>query len=395
MMSFFSQSPSSVKSVKTDEPFELELEGKIEGGLELCYEEWGPSNADKVVLLFPSFSMGSHARSTVADPTHGWYEAFVGGGGSKGIDTDVYRVICPANLGSPFGSTSPMSVDPGTGKPFGVSFPQITPADIARAARLLLRKLNIESLHCVVGGSLGGNITLSFLSLFPDLSSSGIAMCCTGRTSPLTVGLRHVQRQAIRTDPNYLNGDYWKHGVFPDRGMAVARQLAMMLYKSWEDFNVRHDWKAQAPYHFNSTATFDIERYLTYQGSKFRYDPNCYLLLSKCSDLTDLQFRGASSMGTAAQVGESFLDAVLRIRCNLLLIGASSDIVIPVSELRQIHDILNAAGRNSTLDVSNSVHGHDAFIIDADYFIPRIRKFLRTQNISHAARKGVAVKSKQ
>lgn len=379
--------------MKFEGPFPLELGGELQD-IEMCYEEWGQKSAKKVILLFPSFSMSSHARSTVEDPTAGWYEGFIGP--HKGIDTDMFRVICPANLGAPFGSTSPRSICGATGEVYGKSFPQITPTDMARAAHLLLsRGLNIPHLHSVIGGSLGGNLALAFASLFPSYSSSVIAMSCTGRTSPLSVGLRHIQRQAILSDPEFRDGDYLKHKTFPANGMAIARQLAMLVYKSWDAFNTKFDWKPHPPYHFTSAKTFDIESYLSYQGAKFSsdplnsYDPNCYLLLSKASDLTNLQFRGSHPMGTSAQVGESYLDAVRRIRARLLLFGVTSDIVIPISEQTEIYNILNASGASVQFDASNSIYGHDAFILDEDYFIPRIRAFLLSKESLHTTEQRV------
>ncbi len=171
-LSTFGRSAKAVRHVQLLDPLPLELGGALPGGVTVAYEEWGPRHSSKVqrpsvvppltshtraqvVLLFPSFSMSSHARSTSEDPKHGWFEGFVGP--HRAIDTDTYRVICPANLGAPFGTTSPLSIDPGacavdrraalplkggalrgvaaTGEPYGPSFPQITPADIARVAR--------------------------------------------------------------------------------------------------------------------------------------------------------------------------------------------------------------------------------------------------------------------
>ena len=377
----------SLKTAKFQGEFLLELGGSLQD-VEIVYEEWGPKRSDKVVLLFPSFSMSSHAKSTVEDPTAGWYEHFVGP--RKGIDTDVYRVICAANLGSPFGSTSPKSINPSTGKPYGKDFPQITPFDIARATQMLLAQhLEIPQLCSVIGGSLGGNLTLEFCSLFPDYSESAIAMCCTGKTSPLSVGLRHIQRAAITSDPEYCDGDYEIQNRFPHSGLSIARQLAMLVYKSWDAFNTRFDWEPRAPYGFKSAKTFDIESFLTYQGQKFSgdvktaYDPNCYLLLSKASDLTDLKFRGSTLFPeTAAQLNESYLDAVLRLKkTKLLLFGVTSDIVIPIGEQREIYSILRSVSSDTSnveFDVSSSIFGHDAFILDESYFIPKIRAFMKT-----------------
>lgn len=237
MTRFFSSFGS--KRVKLDGVFPLELGGSLHD-IELVYEEWGNINASDVVLLFPSFSMSSHAKSSSLDPTTGWYEGFIGR--RKAIDTEHFRVICIANLGSPFGSTSPISKDK-HGHVYGKNFPQITPFDMARAAHEMLQSIGVTKLHCVIGGSMGGILTLQFCSLFPSMAAQAIAMSCTGRTSPLSVGFRHIQRSAIRSDPNWHNGDYAKHGTFPHKGLSTARQLAMMVYKSFENHNTKFDWK--------------------------------------------------------------------------------------------------------------------------------------------------------
>jgi homoserine O-acetyltransferase len=153
----FGRSERSVKRARLEGPFELELGGCLPE-VEICWEEWGPSDAERAVLLFPSFSLSSHAKSTVEEPTAGWYEHFIGP--RKAIDTDRFRIVCPATLGAPFGSTSPLSADPASGRPYGKAFPQITPFDMVRAARQLLEQLRVPRLHSVIGGSLGGNLAL-------------------------------------------------------------------------------------------------------------------------------------------------------------------------------------------------------------------------------------------
>jgi len=250
------------KVKKIGRPFPLELGGTLPE-LEIVYEEWG--NAHKpVVLLLPSLSVGSHARSSVDDPTAGWWEAMVGP--DKGISTEKFRVICPAGLGSPFGTTSPLSNNPVTGEPYGYSFPQITPRDIARVNKILLDALNIHQLHALVGASLGGCVALSFASEFPDVAQNLCVISCTGKSTPGSVAFRHVQRQAILRDPNYCGGNYRRKGVYPSDGMAVARQLGMITYRTREEFNQRFGWDAEGPYHLGDSINFEVEKYLQNNG---------------------------------------------------------------------------------------------------------------------------------
>jgi len=206
---------SSIKSrtvVKLEEKFALELGGELPQ-LEITYEELG--KGDHIVIIFPSFSMGSHVCSSAADPTPGWWEGMVGP--NKAIDTNKFRVICASILGAPFGTTSPISIDPKTNKIYGPRFPTITTNDQARVHIKLLDYLGVKSVHAAIGSSLGGMQVLNFAAEMENKLDRFVALCCTGKSSPGTVALRRVQRLAIASDLEFKNGDYEKgKGHFRD-----------------------------------------------------------------------------------------------------------------------------------------------------------------------------------
>lgn len=183
-------------------------------------------------------------------------------------------------------------------------------------------------------------------------------------------------------DPNFHEGYYYKKGVLPHNGLATARQFAMLLYKSWETYNSKFNWSAKPPYDSHSNS-FAIQEYLTYNGDKFAvkencFDPNCYMLLSKCSDLTHLKFRGEKALGTAGKPGESYLDAITRIKATMLIMGITNDVIVPISEQRELYYILRAGeSYDVNFDESFSVYGHDAFLLDGEYFQPKIKRFLK------------------
>eukprot|EP01090_Pellita_catalonica_P018127 TRINITY_DN5721_c0_g1_i2.p1 TRINITY_DN5721_c0_g1~~TRINITY_DN5721_c0_g1_i2.p1 ORF type:complete len:391 (+),score=39.50 TRINITY_DN5721_c0_g1_i2:538-1710(+) len=330
--------------------------------VDIVWEEWGNPKNPRVVLVLPSLSVGSHARSSVNDPLPGWWEDMIGP--EKGIDTERFRVICPAGLGSPFGTTSPISQQSNS-KIYGRHFPNITPLDQARCHKLLLDHLGLTRLHAVVGSSLGGCTALSLCSAYPDLAQKLVAISCTGKSSPGTVALRAVQRAAVMADEDFMQGDYHLHGKLPMRGMKVARQMGMITYRSRAEFNQRFDWDPQQQ--DTGEYRFDVENYLEHKSKEFAaaYDPNCFLLMSRCGDSMDL-----------GRAFSSYAEGLISIQSEVCLIGVTNDMIIPLSEQQYMHNVLNAHKKNAQLHIVDSIYGHDAFMLDHAWFVPTIRKFL-------------------
>ena len=355
------------QTLRIEREFELVLGGVLPG-VEITYETWGdPSRADtQTVMIMPALSASCHAAATAEDPTPGWWDPMIGEGGY--VDTNRFFVVCASILGSPFGTTSPVSLDPATGRPFGRNFPQITPADQARVHALLLDHLGIERVHAVVGASLGGMQSLEFGAEFPERTGKIVSLSATGKTTPGTVALRRVGRLAIITDPDYKDGDYYP-GRGPVRGLAVAREIGTIAYRSREEFNKRFSWDPDGPLTPQSL-TFEVERYLAAQGNRFanRFDANCYLLLSRCMDLMDL---GAGQ--------RNYAEGVLRIKVPVFIAGVDHDVLIPLSEQRHLAHLLESHGVPVRYEELASIYGHDAFLKEYDWFGPRIKDFLESE----------------
>lgn len=286
-------------------------------------------------------------------------------GPGKAINSSYFRVICPSVLGSPYGATSPRTVNPLTGEMYKTTFPQLTPADMARCHAKLLDDIGIRSVHTVIGSSMGGIQALEFAAMFPDRLDRLIGIACTHQTTPGTVAFRRVQRRAILADPEFNGGNYTPE--VPLEGMKVARELGLTCYRSREEFDARFDWNPTGPMHFKE-ATFEVERYMEYQANKFArsFDPNCYLLLSKAMDLTNL---GRNALNLA--------EGTSRISCNTLIIGIKQDLLIPINEQRNLISILQSYGRNAKLVEVDSKYGHDAMFhgqMQLDMFSPLIRE---------------------
>ncbi|KAF4039169.1 alpha/beta hydrolase fold [Phytophthora infestans] len=351
------------------EEFRLELGGSLPE-ITIDWEQWGDCSlpGDRTILVLPSFSHSSHAASNRDDPRPGWWENMIGPG--KAINTSYFRVICPSVLGSPFGATSPLTTNPLTGEKYKASFPQLTPADMARCHAKILDDLGIDSVHTVIGASMGGIQALEFAAQFPDRLDRLVGLACTHQTTPGTVAFRRVQRRAILADPEYKDGNYTP-GV-PLEGMKVARELGMTCYRSREEFDARFDWNPTGRMHF-MTATFEVESYMDYQANKFArlYDPNCYLLLSKAMDLANL---GRNALNLA--------EGTSRISCDTLIIGIKQDLLIPIQEQRNLVNILQSYGHSAQLMEVDSKFGHDAMFngqMQRDVFSPLVREYVEEQ----------------
>jgi homoserine O-acetyltransferase len=344
--------------------FPLTLGGSLPE-IEIAYEEWGDPSAppSRTVVVMPALSASCHVRSQDKDQSPGWWEEMVGPG--LGIDTDRFRVLAASILGAPFGTTSPLSTDPRTGRPFGRDFPQITPSDQARCHGWFLDAIGVDRVHAVVGASLGGMQALQFGALFPDRLKHLVAISATGKTTPGTVALRRVGRLAIMNDPDFQEGRY-DESKPPAKGLAVARELGMICYRSRDEFNQRFAWEPEGSY-TSRALTFEVERYLNHHGERFSsmFDANCYLLLSRCMDLMDL---GAGF--------STYAEGVLRIACSALVIGVDRDMLIPPTEQQHLAHLLESHGRDVHFEILPSIYGHDAFLKEYDWFIPRLRAFL-------------------
>jgi len=351
-------------------PLRLYRGGVIEHPV-VAYECWGALNAarDNTVLLFTGLSPSAHAASSPADPKPGWWESMIGPG--HPIDTNRFFVVCVNSLGSPFGSTSPASIDPRTGRPYGVSFPEIAIEDIATAAHEALRALGIERVACAVGPSLGGMVVLAYAALYPQavgglVSISGAAAAC-----PFAISLRSLQREMVRSDPAWRGGRY-EPGRGPRLGLRLARKLGTITYRSaeeWEQRFGRRRLSEAAALAGDFRPQFEVEGYLEHQAQRFSevFDANCYLYLSRAMDQFDLAEHGAGSLAAAFARFQPK---------RSLVIGVESDMLFRIDQQRAIAEQLRAAGRDVEFHAFPSLQGHDAFLVDLARFEPTIEGFM-------------------
>jgi homoserine O-acetyltransferase len=323
---------------------------------------------DNVLLIVTGLSPGAHAASSAENPSPGWWEEMVGPG--QAIDTRRFHVVCVNSLGSCHGSTGAASIDPRTGKPYRMTFPVLTIEDIATAAHEALKALGITRLRAVVGPSLGGMTALAYAMLFPDDVENLVTISSATRATPFATAIRSLQREAIRTDPDWKGGDYKGHG--PVNGLRLARKLGLITYRSareWRERFARERVEVREPGDGVFGIEFEVEAYLEAHARKFvgTFDANCYLYLSRCMDLFDVVEHGGS-----IEAGLGLIRAQ-----NVLVIGVETDFLFPLDQQEEIARVLEGHGRSVRFQRLAWVQGHDSFLVDMDRFCPALGGFLR------------------
>ena len=358
------------ESVVAGRRFQLEGGGSLEH-IEVAYESWGTldDDASNAILVCHALTGDSHAAATPATHTdgEGWWEALVGPG--RAIDTDRWFVVCANVLGGCQGTTGPASEDPSTGKPYGSSFPIVSIRDMVRVQALLADRLGVRRWHNVIGGSMGGMQALEWATMYPDRVGSLIIASTTTEASALQIAWSHIGRMAVQADPGFAGGDYYDRqpGEGPHRGLAVAREIAQVTYRSDEVFTERFHRTLLNRLDFTLDKVFDVEGYLDYHGLKLvrRFDANSYVRLNRAMDLHDL---GRGRGGAA--------NALARVRCPALVAAVRSDGLYPRAQQRSLYDHLVALEADVTWFDIDSPHGHDGFLIETGQLGPPISRFL-------------------
>jgi homoserine O-acetyltransferase/O-succinyltransferase len=355
---------------KLPSPFAMKRSGVLHDA-HVAYETWGSLSParDNAVLLLTGLSPSAHAASNDTDPSPGWWEEMLGPG--KAIDTSRWFVICVNSLGSDKGSTCPASIDPASGEPYRLSFPDLSLEDVANAAQAMVASLGIEKLACLIGCSMGGMSALAYMVLHPDSVRAHISVDTAPQAQPFAIAIRSLQREAIRLDPHWNDGQY-DGAHYPDIGMSIARKLGVITYRSAMEWNGRFarirldpEQREEQPFGFE----FQVESYLEGHAQRFvrTFDPNSYLYLSRASDWFDIAEYGQGSV----------LEGLKRIRVEkALVIGVSTDILFPLEQQEQIAEGLEAAGAEVEFVALDSPQGHDAFLVDIENYSRAIGGFL-------------------
>ena len=350
------RAPPNAQTFVSSAPFVCHLGGELPA-LTLTYSDIGPKSAP-VVYIMPSASHSCHVSGD-----GGWWRDVVGCGEHFGVDCNMFRVVSASPLGSPFGSSSPLTADH-AGTQWRARFPVISPFDQANAHARLIDALHIERVHAVVGASMGGMAALQFALHFPERYSRIVAIATTPLTSASTQALRSVQRAAVRIDPAFRDGDYTADDG-PVHGMAVARQMGTICYRSRREFDERF-----SPLRDEEARLFPVERYLRHVANSFgvRFDPNCWLTLSLAMDLQNIAWKHNGDVSSA-------VEQIPRDK-EFLLLPVTQDALIPPDELDRLAALLGQRGIRTAHERLESVYGHDAFLKSPDMMNARLRAFL-------------------
>ncbi|HLR25623.1 MAG TPA: homoserine O-acetyltransferase [Fodinibius sp.] len=314
----------------------------------VAYQTWGKLNKkrDNVVLVCHALT-----GNTAADE---WFNGLFGPG--KALDADQHFIICPNALGSCYGTTGPTDINPETGAAYRIDFPKITIRDMVRLQQQLFDELQISGIEIVIGGSMGGMQALEWC-IMDDRPRSAIFIGMGKAHSPWAIGISHTQRQAIYADPNW-NGGRYSNEQSPAQGLALARQIAMISYRSETDYASKFGRHSQP-----KSNQFQVESYLSYQGKKLtaRFDAASYVRLTQAMDSHDV-----------ARDRESAEQVLATINIPTLIVGIDSDRLYPPQEQHELAELLPDARYRRI----RSIHGHDAFLIEFEQLNNIIAPFL-------------------
>jgi len=363
------QPSSLVARFSADTPLQLDC-GVALAPLVVAYQTYGTLNADRsnAVLVCHALTGDQHVANVhplTGKP--GWWETMIGPG--RPIDTTRFFVICSNVVGGCMGSTGPASRGP-DGTAYALEFPVVTIRDMVRAQAMLIDHLGIDTLFCVIGGSMGGMQVLQWTASYPERVFAAMPIATAAKHSAQNIAFHEVGRQAIMADPEWRAGRYLVDAARPEKGLAVARMAAHITYLSEPALHRKFGRKLQdrAAPTFSFDADFEIESYLRYQGRSFveRFDANSYLYLTRAMDYFDL----------AEDYGGRLAGAFTRTRTRFCVVSFTSDWLFPTSDSRAIVHALNASAASVSFVEIETDKGHDAFLLDVPELLATSRGFI-------------------
>jgi homoserine O-acetyltransferase len=347
-------------------PVTLESGRKLEH-VSLRFEQVG--DPDAPVILVCHALTGSHETvGTIG--RKGWWRGLIGP--NQAIDTNQYQVITFNALGSCYGSTGPTSVNPKTNQPYQSDFPFFTIRDMAKVQVLALNHLGIKRVACVIGGSLGGMQVLELAVSEPDRFQKAVCLAATPYLSDFGIAFNYIGRKAITDDPHWQNG-YYSYDEKPQSGLATARMLAMLTYRSQDLFNRQFHREDRDGWGKSATEdAFQVESYLRYQGQKLveRFDANSYLYLLKAMDTHDIG-RGRGG----------WENAMKSMKADLLAVGFTGDLIYPSDVIREMVNVHRTVNDHSAFFEVDTRYGHDGFLVEFEKWGDKIKTWLEGHSL--------------
>lgn len=351
------------KTARFTHPLYLES-GRILEPYEIKYETYGELNEDKsnVIVICHALSGSHHAAGKYENEAKaGWWDNLIGD--SKTVDTNKYFVICTNNIGSCFGSTSPMSPMYPSDEPYRFKFPVLTVSDIVKAQKILFDSLGIHHVRAIIGGSMGGMQALCYAIEHPEFADIIIPMATTAYTRPWAIASNKVAMESIRNDPAFKNGKYTKDDLIANGlpGLAIGRMAGLIAYVGPTSMNNKFGRNyVETDGLYELFGRFEVERYLEYNAYNFPkiFDPLSYLYICKTMNIFD-----------AARGSDKLPDSLSKIKCKLHLISFSDDVLFFPEEMEEVYTIMKDMNmENVTYKMVESSHGHDSFLVELDKF---------------------------
>jgi len=343
----------------------------------LAFETYGTLNAERsnAVLICHALNASHHVAGVYADQpdNEGWWNNMIGPG--KPVDTHRFFVIGVNNLGSCFGSTGPMHINPDTGRMYGADFPVVTVEDWVNAQARLIDRLGIQQLAAVMGGSLGGMQALSWTLQHRERVRHAVVIASAPNLTAENIAFNEVARRAIVTDPDFHGGHFYEHNVVPKRGLRIARMVGHITYLSDDVMNEKFGRELRQAVTDNATGyrystqdiEFQIESYLRYQGDKFSeyFDANTYLLITRALDYFD----------PARAHGGNLATALTHTQAKFLLVSFTTDWRFSPARSREVVQALLTNQRDVSYAEIDAPHGHDAFLLDDPRYLAVVRSY--------------------
>ena len=352
-----------------DAPLTLKS-GAVLPQFDLVYETYGTLNAAKsnAVIVCHALSGNHHVAGKYceADKNAGWWDNLIGP--NKPLDTNKFFVIGLNNLGGCHGSSGPSSINPATGKPFGAAFPIVTVDDWVNSQAKLLDFLGIETLAAVIGGSLGGMQALQWTLAYPERVKHALVIASAPNLTAQNIAFNEVARQAIMTDPEFHDGDYYSHNTVPRRGLRIARMLGHITYLSDDAMGEKFGRKLKDTIKYSFDVEFEMESYLRYQGDKFagEFDANTYLRMTRALDYYD----------PALNFGGDLSAALSKVKAEFLVLSFTSDWRFSPTRSREIVKALLDNELTVSYAEVTAAHGHDAFLMPDAHYHAILRSYL-------------------
>ena len=358
------------KTTHFSQAIELNCNRRLES-YDIVYETYGELNSSRsnAILICHALSGDHHAAGyhSMEDKKPGWWDNCIGPG--KVIDTNVFFVISPNNLGGCHGSTGPTSIDPESGQNYGADFPLVTVQDWVLSQHRLMEVLEIDQWAAVIGGSLGGMQALQWSVDFPDKLKHAVVIASAPKLSAQNIAFNEVARQAILSDPNFHDGHYYSHDTYPRQGLILARMVGHITYLSDDAMAAKFGRDLRTGrFHFGYDVEFQVESYLRHQGERFSeyFDANTYLIMTKALDYFD----------PSRDYEQDLASTLSRAQCGFLVMSFSTDWRFAPDRSEEIVNALVKSNKNVSYARIDAPQGHDSFLLPIPRYIDTFKAYM-------------------